>query len=411
MGGLVLKILILSLEINSRYMSEVYIISAKRTPMGSFGGVLSGFSATQLGSFAIQGALAAAGVSPESVDEVFMGNVCSAHLGQAPARQAALGAGIPYQVPCTTVNKVCASGMKAIMFAAQSIMLGHCGLAVAGGMESMSNVPYYVPKARWGAKYGHAELIDGLARDGLTDAYDHQAMGVCGDQTAEKYGISREAQDAYAIQSYQRAKQATESGHFQAEIVPVEVPQRKGDPVKVLQDEEYKKVIFEKIPQLRPAFSKTGTVTAANASTINDGASALVLASEVKVKALNLTPIAKIRGFADAAQEPQWFTTAPTLAAPKALQRAGLSLQEIDFVEVNEAFAVVAMAFNQLMDIDPEKVNVHGGAVALGHPLGASGARILTTLQGVLTQHHGKLGLAAICNGGGGASAMIIERL
>ncbi|MEM6630516.1 MAG: acetyl-CoA C-acyltransferase [Bacteroidota bacterium] len=392
-------------------MSDVFIVSAVRTPVGSFGGVLSSFSATDLGAKAIKGALEKAGVKASQVEEVFMGNVCSANLGQAPARQAALGAGIGQNVPCTTINKVCSSGLKSVMFAAQSIMLGHGEILVAGGMESMSNVPYYIPKARWGYKYGHSELIDGLARDGLMDAYDHVAMGICADNTATKYGISRETQDAFAIESYKRSAKATESGHFTEEIIPVEVPQRKGDPLQVREDEEFKKVIFDKIPKLRPAFTKEGSVTAGNASTINDGASALVLASEAQVKANNLKPIARIVSFADAAQEPMWFTTAPTLAAPKALKKAGLQWKDIDFVEVNEAFSVVTLAFNQLMELDAERVNVHGGAVSLGHPLGASGARILTTLNHVLTQHDGKYGLAAICNGGGGASAMVIERV
>ena len=390
-------------------MSDVFIVSAVRTPLGSFGGVLSSISAPDLGAVAIKGALEKAGVEARQVDEVLMGNVCSANLGQAPARQAALGAGIGQNVPCTTINKVCSSGLKAVMFAAQSIMLGHGEIMVAGGMENMSNVPYYIPKARWGYKYGHAELIDGLARDGLMDAYDHVAMGICADNTAEKYGISRETQDAFAIESYTRSAKATEKGLFKEEIIPVAVPQRKGDPLQVSEDEEYKKVIFDKIPKLRPAFTKEGTVTAGNASTINDGASALVLASEAQVKANNLKPIARIVSFADAAQEPMWFTTAPTLAAPKALKKAGLQWKDIDYVEVNEAFSVVTLAFNQLMELDAEKVNVHGGAVSLGHPLGASGARILTTLNHVLSQHDGKYGLAAICNGGGGASAMVIE--
>ncbi len=392
-------------------MKEVYIVSAVRTPIGSFGGVLSGMSATQLGSEAIKAALERAGVSPEFVEEVFMGNVCSANLGQAPARQAALGAGLGSNVPCTTVNKVCASGAKSIMFGAQSIMLGQNDLVVAGGMESMSNIPYYLPNARWGYKYGNAELVDGLAKDGLTDAYNHQAMGVCADNTAKKYNISREDQDAYAIRSYQRSAATTQSGKFAAEIAPVAVPQRKGDPVLVREDEEFKNVIFDKIPSLRPAFSKDGTVTAANASTINDGASALVLVSREKMEELGLKPLARIRGFADAAQDPEWFTTAPTLATPKALKAAGISLSDVDYFEVNEAFSVVALAYNQLMDLDADKVNVFGGAVALGHPLGASGARIVTTLTNVLQQENGGIGLAAICNGGGGASAIVIERV
>ena len=392
-------------------MKEVYIVSAVRTPMGSFGGILSGFSATQLGSFAIKGALEKSGVSAELVEEVLMGNVCSANLGQAPARQAALGAGIGHNVPCTTVNKVCSSGMKSIMFGAQAIMLGQADIIVAGGMESMSNIPYYIPKARWGHKYGNGEIVDGLAKDGLTDAYDHNAMGVCADNTATKYGISREEQDAYAIRSYKRAAEATEKGIFKEEIVGVSVPQRKKDPILVTEDEEYKKVMFEKIPSLRPAFTKEGTVTAANASTINDGASALVLVSKEKMQELGLKPVAKIISFADAAQEPAWFTTAPTLAAPKALARAGMTMADVDYLEVNEAFSVVPMAFNKELGVDDDKVNVHGGAVSLGHPLGASGARIVTTLNNVLHQRKGSVGMATLCNGGGGASAIIIEAL
>jgi len=392
-------------------MKEVYIVSAVRTPIGSFGGTLAPVTATELGAAAIKGALEKAGVSADQIQEVFMGNVVSANLGQAPARQAAIKSGIPNTVPCTTVNKVCASGMKSVMFAAQNIMLGHGDLIVAGGMESMSNIPYYIPKARWGHKYGHGQLIDGLQRDGLTDVYDEVAMGVCADQTAAKYKVSREAQDAYAIESYKRAAKATENQSLKAEIVPVHVPQRKGDPLAITEDEEYKRVKFEKIPQLRPAFSKEGTVTAANASTINDGASALILASKEKVEELGLKPLAKIIAFADAAHEPMWFTTAPTKAAPLALQRAGMKASDIDYFEVNEAFAVVPMVFNQEMGLSEEKVNVFGGAVSLGHPLGASGARILTTLNNVLHQKQGTLGLAAICNGGGGASAMILERV
>lgn len=392
-------------------MNEVYIISAVRTPMGSFGGVLSSIAAPKLGATAIKGALAAANVDAANVDEVFMGNVCSANLGQAPARQAAIFAGIGNNVPCTTINKVCSSGMKSVMFAAQSIMLGHGDIIVAGGMENMSDIPYYLPKARWGHKFGGGEIVDGLQKDGLVDVYNQFAMGVCADNTATKYGFSREEQDAYAIQSYERAANATSSGAFANEIVGVEVPQRKGDPKIITEDEEYKKVKFEKIPALRPVFSKDGTVTAANASTINDGASALILASEAAVKKYGLKPIAKIRGFADAAQEPEWFTTAPTLATPIALERAGLTIGDIDYFEVNEAFAVVPMAYNKVLGLTEDKVNVHGGAVSLGHPLGASGARILTTLNGVLNAKGGSLGLAAICNGGGGASALIIEKV
>lgn len=390
-------------------MKHAYIISAVRTPMGSFGGMLSGFSATDLGSFAISGALTAAGVEPAMVEEVFMGNVVSANLGQAPAKQASLGAGIPNSVPCTTINKVCSSGMKSIMFAAQAIQLGQADILIAGGMESMSNIPYYLPKVRWGLKYGASEMVDGLQKDGLTDAYDHSAMGVSADNTAKKYNISREEQDEFAINSYKKAAENTEKGYFSNEIVPVSIPQRKGDPIIMAEDEEFKKVNFDKIPSLRPAFTKDGTVTAANASTINDGGSALVLASEDAVKKYNLTPIAKIISYADASHDPAWFTTAPTLAAPKALKRAGLTKNDMDLYEVNEAFAVVTMAFNKELDIDPNMVNIKGGAVALGHPLGASGARITTTLIHGLKE--GGKGCATLCNGGGGASAIVIEKL
>lgn len=392
-------------------MKEVFIVSAVRTPIGSFGGVLAGIGATQVGATAIKGALEKAAVQPDWVNEVLMGNVVSANLGQAPARQAAVFAGLPANVPCTTINKVCASGMKAITLGAQSIMLGINDLVVAGGMENMSQIPYYVPNARWGYKYGNAELVDGLAKDGLTDAYNQKAMGVCADATAAKYQISRETQDAYAIDSYQRAAAATSAGFMKTELVPVPIPQRKGDPVLVAEDEEFKKVMFDKIPGLRPAFSPDGTVTAANASTINDGASALILASAEAVKKYGLKPVAKIRGFADAEQEPEWFTTTPTVAAPKALKMAGVQLQDVDFFEVNEAFSVVALAFEQLLDVAHDKTNVFGGAVALGHPLGASGARIVTTLNNVLQHKNGSLGLAAICNGGGGATAIVIERV
>ncbi len=390
-------------------MREVYIVSAVRTPQGSFGGMLAGFSAPQLGSIAIKGALERIQLDPNEVEEVFMGNVCSANLGQAPARQAALGAGLSKHVPCTTVNKVCASGMKSIMFAAQTIMLGHAEVVVAGGMESMSNVPYYVPKARWGYKYGDATLVDGLAKDGLTDAYDHCAMGVCADATAARYRFSREEQDEYAINSYKKAAEATEKGWFKDEIVPVAIPQRKGDPIVMSEDEEFRRVNFDKIPKLRPAFTPNGTVTAANSSTINDGAAALVLMSKEKADALGLEPLARILGFADAAHEPQWFTTAPVEAAPRAAQRAGLSLDDIDYFEVNEAFAVVPMAFAKSLNVPLEKINVFGGGVSIGHPLGASGARIVVTLLNVLRHKGGKRGLATLCNGGGGASALVVE--
>ncbi len=392
-------------------MKEVYIIAAVRTPIGSFGGSLAEISATRLGAIAIKGALEKAGVDAKEVNEVLMGNVISANLGQAPARQAAIGAGIGTNVPCTTINKVCASGMKAAMIGAQSIMLGQNDVVVAGGMESMSNIPYYIPKARFGYKYGNGEIVDGLLKDGLWEVYNEFAMGNCADHTAKEMNISREAQDAYAIESYKRSAAASDSGKFKAEIVPVEVPQRKGDPLLVQEDEEYRNVKFEKIPQLRPVFSKEGTVTAANASTINDGASALILMSKEKADALGLKPMAKIRGFADAAQEPLWFTTSPALAIPKAIKHAGIDASEVDFYEINEAFSVVAIANNQKLNLDPEKVNVFGGAVALGHPLGCSGARIITTLNNVLHQQGGKIGVAGICNGGGGASAMVIEKL
>jgi len=392
-------------------MKPVYIVSAVRTPLGSFGGSLSSLTATQLGSTAIKGALEKANLEAKAVEEVYFGNVCQANLGQAPARQAALGAGIGNNVPCTTINKVCSSGMKSIMLGAQQIMLGMSDIIMTGGMESMSNIPYYMPKARWGHKYGHGQLIDGLMHDGLTDAYNHKAMGTSADATAEKHNISREAQDEYAIMSYKRAAAASESGKFKNEIVHVEVPQRRGDAVIVSEDEEYKKVKFEKIPSLRPAFNKDGTVTAANASTINDGASAIILASEEAVAKYGLKPIAKILSFADAAHEPEWFTTAPTLAAPKALKRAGLAIADVDLFEVNEAFAVVTMAFNQKFDLSVDKVNVNGGAVSLGHPLGASGARIVTTLNHALHQNNAEIGCATLCNGGGGASAIVLQKV
>ena len=391
--------------------NEVYIVSAVRTPLGSFGGVFANIPATELGSIAIKGALNKANVNSKNIDEVFMGNVCSANLGQAPARQAALAAGIPATVPCTTINKVCSSGAKSIMFAAQSILLGQADILVAGGMENMSAVPYYVPKARFGYKYGNSELIDGLHKDGLLDPYDEIAMGVFADKTAEKYNISREEQDAFAIRSYKNSAAANENGIFANEIVSVTVPQRRGEPLTIKEDEEYKNVKFEKIPQLRAAFSKDGTVTAANASTINDGASALILASTKAVIKYDLKPIAKILSFADAAQEPQWFTTAPTIAAPKALKLAKMTTSDVDFFEVNEAFSVVPLAFNKILDIDINKVNVHGGAVSMGHPLGASGARIVTTLSNVLQSKNATVGCAVICNGGGGASSIVIEKL
>jgi acetyl-CoA C-acetyltransferase len=392
-------------------MKEVYIVSAVRTPLGSFGGKLSGLTAVELGSIAIKGALQKAGVDPSEVQEVMMGNVISANLGQAPARQAAVGAGLGYNVPCTTVNKVCASGMKAVMFAAQSIMTGQNDLVVAGGMESMSNVPYYIPKGRFGYKYGNAELVDGLVKDGLFEAYYKFPMGNCADNTAKEMNISREEQDTYAIQSYTRSAEAWKSGAFKDEVIPVEIAGRKGETILIEEDEEFKNVMFDKIPTLRPVFEKDGTVTAANASTMNDGASALVLASKEKVEELGLTPIAKIRGFADAAQDPLWFTTAPALAIPKAIKNARLSAEEIDYYEINEAFAAVAIANQRELNLNNDKLNVFGGAVSLGHPLGASGARIITTLCSVLDQKNGKIGVAGICNGGGGASAIVIEKL
>jgi acetyl-CoA C-acetyltransferase len=390
-------------------MKKVYIVSAKRTPLGSFGGSLAGFSAPELGVIASKSAIQAAQIDPNLIEEVYYGNVCSANLGQAPARQVALGSGLSTSTPSTTINKVCASGMKAVMLGAQSIQTGQNTIVMAGGMESMSNIPFYLPKLRWGAKYGHSEIIDGLQKDGLTDAYDHLAMGTCGDTTAEKYNISREQQDEFAIGSYKKAAQATENKAFKDEIAEVTIPQKGKDPIIMTEDEEYKNVRFEKIPQLRPAFTKDGTITAANASTINDGAATLILVDENSLTKYNLTPLAEIVSFADAAQEPQWFTTAPVKAANLALERAGLNVSDIDYFEVNEAFAVVALAFAQEMSINLERMNAHGGAVALGHPLGASGARILVTLLHVLKKQNAKTGLAAICNGGGGASAIIVK--
>ena len=391
-------------------MNEVMIVSAVRTPIGSFGGALSALSATDLGAAAIRGALSRAGVQADQVQEVYMGNVVSANLGQAPAKQAALKAGLPPTIPCTTINKVCASGTKAIMLAAQAIQLGQAAIVIAGGMESMSNAPYYVPKARFGYKYGNAELIDGLARDGLVDAYDQCAMGVFADQTAQHYSISRADQDAYTVQSYRRAEASTQQGWAGTEIVPVEVPGRKGS-IIVREDEEVSNVLYDKIPTLKAAFTPNGTVTAASSSPISDGASALVMMSRQKAETLGIKPLARILAYADAEQEPQWFTTAPTKAVPLALQRAGLTVDDIDFFEVNEAFAVVPLAFSKVLNVPQEKVNVLGGAVSLGHPLGASGARIVTTLTNVLAQKNGRYGAVGICNGGGGASAIVIEKL
>lgn len=392
-------------------MKEVYIISAVRTPLGSFGGKLSPLTAVELGTHAIKAALEKAQIQPENVQEVIMGNVLSANLGQAPARQASIGAGIGHNVPCTTVNKVCASGMKAVMFAAQSIMTGQQDIMVAGGMESMSNVPYYIPKARFGYKFGHGELIDGLAKDGLHEVYYNFPMGNCADNTAKKMNISREDQDAYAIQSYKRAAEAWEKGLFKNEVISVSFQGRKGETITIDEDEEFRNVVFEKIPALRPVFDKEGTVTAANASTMNDGASALVLMSKEKAEELGVKPIAKILGFADAAQDPIWFTTAPALAIPKAIKNAGITAQDVDYYEINEAFSAVALANQRELNIAPDRLNVFGGAVSLGHPLGASGARIMSTLNSVLDHHQGKIGVAGICNGGGGASAIVIEKL
>ncbi len=389
---------------------NVVIVSAVRTPIGSFMGSLSSLSASTLGSTAIKGAMSKIDLDPGLVDEVFMGNVVQAGVGQAPARQAALGAGIPDTVPCTTVNKVCASGMKAVMFAAQAISLGDADIVVAGGMESMSNIPHYM-HLRSGHKFGPKTMIDGMQKDGLVDAYDEQAMGVCADLCATEHHFSREEQDAFAIQSYERSAKAWSEGKFANEVVPVEVPQRRGEPIIISEDEEYKNVRMDKIPALRPAFSKDGTVTAANASTINDGAGAVILMSEEKAAAMGLTPLAIIKSYADAAQEPKWFTTAPAKALPKALAKAGLDISDVDYFEFNEAFAVVGLANMKILGLNDKNVNVNGGAVSLGHPLGCSGVRILITLINVLDQNNARYGAAAICNGGGGASAMVIERL
>lgn len=392
-------------------MKEVYIVSAVRTPMGSFGGALRALSATQLGAAAIEAAVKKSGIVPEQVQDVLMGCVIQANLGQAPARQAARFAGLPDQVNCTTVNKVCASGMKAIAQAAQSILLGDADVVVAGGMESMSNVPYYTENMRWGNKYGNVSLIDGLAKDGLTDVYDGKAMGNAAELCARECGISREEQDKFAISSYQRSQAAWEQGQFDEEVIPVSIPQRKGDPLTVARDEEPFNVKFDKIPTLSPAFQKDGSVTAANASTMNDGAAALVLVSGEKLKALALKPLAKILSYADAEQAPEWFTTTPSLAVPKAVEKAGLKMEDIEYWELNEAFAVVGIENTKRMKLNPERVNVHGGAVSLGHPLGASGARIIVTLLHVLKNKNARYGAAGICNGGGGASAMVIEAL
>ncbi len=390
-------------------MNDVVIVSAARTPIGSFMGGLSTVPAPELGAIAIKGALEKIDLNPELVEEVLMGNVVQAGTGQAPARQAALFAGIPDKVPCTTINKVCASGMKAVIQAAQAIALGDISIAVAGGMENMSLIPHYLHMRR-GQKFGAATLIDGMQKDGLVDAYDQNAMGVCADACAVEHKFSREDQDKYAMQSYERSADAWKNGRFNNEVVPVEVPQRRGEPIIVAEDEEFKNVKMDKISSLSPAFSKNGTVTAANASTINDGAAALVLMSANKAQELNLTPVARIRSYADAAQEPKWFTTAPAKALPKAIAKAGIALGDIDYFEFNEAFAVVGLANMKLLGLSDKNVNVNGGAVSLGHPLGCSGARILITLLNVLQQNDAKIGAAAICNGGGGASAIIVER-
>lgn len=390
---------------------EVFIVAAVRTPIGSFGGVLKSITATQLGAIAIQGAIDKIKLDVNVVDEVYMGSVIQAGLGQAPARQAALLAGLPNKVICSTINKVCASGMKSIALAAQSILLGDADIVVAGGMESMSNVPFYNMHQRWGNKYGDTTLVDGLAKDGLVDVYDQVAMGNFADLCASENQISRADQDAFAVGSYTKSQASIEQGLFDNEIVPVLIPQRKGDPITIAKDEEPFNVKFDKIPSLNPAFSKTGTVTAANASTMNDGAAALILMSGEKMEALGLKPLAKITSFADAAQDPKWFTTAPALAIPKALKKANLTAADIDFFEFNEAFSVVGIVNTNLLKLDPAKVNIRGGAVALGHPLGCSGARIMVTLAHILQDKKAKYGAAAICNGGGGASAMIIERV
>lgn len=391
-------------------MNEVYIVAAKRTPMGSMGGVLANVPATQLGATAIKGALAQANLNPADVNEVFMGNVLQAGVGQAPVTQASIFGGIPNNTPGTTVNKVCASGMKSVMLAAQSIMLGHNSVVVAGGMENMSLTPYYLDKGRTGYKYGNAEIQDGIVKDGLFDVYNKYMMGNAAELLATEHNITREEQDAFAIESYKRAADAWANGRFAAEIVPVTIAGKAGDTV-ITEDEEYKKVNFDKIPGLRPVFVKDGTVTAANASSINDGASALILVSKQKCEELGLKPIAKIRGFADAQNAPEWFTTAPAKALPIAIANAGLTINDIEYFEINEAFSVVAIANNRLLGLDPAKVNVNGGAVALGHPLGSSGSRIIVTLLNVLQQRNAKIGAAGVCNGGGGASAIVVELL
>ena len=392
-------------------MKEVVIVSAVRTPMGSFGGSLSSVSATTLGGVAIKGALEKVSLSADKVDEVYMGNVLQANLGQAPARQAAMAAGLTQEVPCTTINKVCSSGMKSIMLAAQSIMCGDNDIVIAGGMENMSSVPHYFAKGRNGQKLGDMKLIDGLVKDGLTDVYNKVHMGNCAELCAKEMNFSREQQDAFAIESYNRSASAWENGKFKDEVVPVAVPQRRGDDLIVSEDEEYKNVKMDKLPNLRPVFDKDGTVTAANASTLNDGAAALLLMSAEKAKELGLKPLAKIRSYADAAHQPEWFTTAPAKALPIALDKANLSTSDVDYFELNEAFSVVGLANIEKLGLDAAKVNVNGGAVSLGHPLGCSGARIIVTLLHVLQQNDAKVGAAGICNGGGGASAMVVEMI
>ena len=392
-------------------MKDVVIVSAVRTPIGSFGGALSGISAPKLGATAISAAIKKAGIQPKDVEEVLMGNVLQAGIGQAPARQAAIYAGISENVPCTTINKVCSSGMKAIMMATQSIKAGDADIVVAGGMENMSAVPHYLQNGRNGTKLGNMPLVDGLVLDGLTDVYNEQHMGVCAELCASEHQISREEQDAFALESYRRSAAAWEAGKYKSEVVPVHVPQRRGDDLIIDTDEDFSKVRHDKVPSLRPVFKKDGTITAANASNINDGACALVIMSAEKAAEMKLSPLAKITGYADAAHEPEWFTTAPAKALPKALEKAGINLNQVDYFEFNEAFSVVGLANMKILGLDSSKVNVNGGAVSLGHPLGASGARIVNTLLSVLDQNNGKIGAAAICNGGGGASALVIEKI
>lgn len=392
-------------------MKEVYIVSAGRTPIGSLSGVFDSLTAVDLGKTAVNGAIERAGIGHDQVEELFLGNVITANVGQAPARQVALAAGLPKSVPCTAINKVCASGMKSIMQGVQSILTGDNDIVVAGGMESMTNTPYYIPKAREGYKLGHAEIMDGILRDGLIDPYKGHHMGNAAEICADGCNIPRDAQDDYAVQSYERAAEAYKNGSFKDELIPVEVPQRKGDPVVVDEDEEYKNMKMDKLKKLKPVFQKEGTVTAANSSKINDGAAAVTLMSKEKAEELGLQPIAKINSYADASQDPDWFTTTPSKAMPKAAKRAGMELTDMDYFEINEAFSVVALANIQEMGLDPERVNIYGGAVALGHPIGCSGARILVTLLSALKNNDGKVGCAGICNGGGGASSMVVERV